>query len=159
VTAGFRRGFNTSGIPHFQRVPFFFPEDAARHWSSIFRLPDMRAGNGRRDSAHDQHRTHDCRYAFTVTGLHADVYFPGFYTISPGGIGTTRDTMPSRPAPGKISLNASFATMRDRKAEDPFASVQLCNREQQLGGQTIVGYESFYPLSRAHRGSIRLPPR
>ena len=32
------------------------------------------------------------------------------------------------------------------KRRDSFASVQLCNREQQLAGQTIAGYESFDPL-------------
>lgn len=45
----------------------------------------MRAGNGQCDSARAQRRTNDCRYAFTVTGLHARRLFPGFYTMRLAG--------------------------------------------------------------------------
>jgi len=126
----------------------------------------MRAGNGQRDSAHDQHRTDDGRFASTVTGLNVDVNFPGFYPkcVSLEGIGTTRHAMPSttrsRFATSRIFIKRLFLpSCATEKPRDPFASVQLCNREQQLAGQTIVGDESFYPIEQAHRGSICLQPR
>ena len=71
VTAGFRRRFNTSGIPHFRRVPFFLSRGRRAPLVFNFRVPGMRAANGQRDSARDQHRT-----MLPVTGLHADVHFP-----------------------------------------------------------------------------------
>jgi hypothetical protein len=59
-------------------VPFLLSRGRRAIGLQFFDCRGRRTGNGQRDSARDQHRTNESRYAFTVTGLHADVYFPDF---------------------------------------------------------------------------------
>jgi hypothetical protein len=59
-------------------VPFFLSRGSRAPLVFNFSTAGMRSGHGQRGSRRDQDRTNDCRYAFTVTGLHVDVYFPGF---------------------------------------------------------------------------------